>query len=265
MPSVRSFPAILAASIMLSGCGNPLFQSDTAAAEAKDVKSSPRAESPDTPAPRIAPMTHLAAGQMLERQGDFLGAIEQYEKAVASNPRFTTAYNRLGIVYQRLGKLDEAVNILRQGIKAGPDSAILHNNLAYCLLTQNRLVEAESECRLALRASPDFQRARMNLAITLARADRLEESLAEFSQVVPPDVAHYNVGVIRLGEQDYAAAEKAFFDALALNPNCAGAKAYLDRTRRLASESADGKRVSPPPVDAPLAGQLGDEAPAPSP
>jgi tetratricopeptide (TPR) repeat protein len=208
-------------------------------------------------------MTHLAAGQMLERQGDLQGAIEQYEKAVASNPRFTTAYNRLGIVYQKLGKLDDAVNILRQGIKADPDAAILHNNLAYCFLIQNRLVEAESECRAALRTDRNFKRARMNLAITLARSNRLQESLSEFSQVVPADVAHYNVGVIRLGEQDYIAAEKAFFEALALNPNCPGAKAYLDRTRRLASESANGIRLTPPPPDVPLAGQLGDNAATP--
>lgn len=265
MSPLRTIAAILLTSFMLPGCNLPNARFDATGAESNDTRAAQKSEAARTAAPRIAPMTYLAAGQMLERQGDLQGAIEQYEKAVASNPRFTTAYNRLGIVYQRMGKLDEAMNILQQGVRADPNAAILHNNLAYCFLVQNRLVEAESECREALRITPEFKRARMNLAVTLARANRLAESLVEFSQVVPSDVAHYNIGVIRLDQRDYAAAEKAFHQALALNPNCPGAQAYLDRTRRLASESAAGRRSAPPHTDAPLAGPVGDESSSPPP
>ncbi len=265
MTFLRIIAAILLGATVLSGCNLAESQYSPAGSETYDSKAARRDEPAKAAAPRIAPMTYLAAGQMLERQGDPQGAIEQYEKAIAANPRFTTAYNRLGIVYQRLGKLDEAENILRQGLRADPDAAVLHNNIAYCLLIQNRLVEAEEACRQALRASPQFKRARMNLAITLARANRLDESIMEFSQVVAADVARYNVGVIRLDERDYMAAEKAFRGALALNPDCPGAQAYLDRTLRLAAESAYGRETPSRSTDTPLAGQMGSEAPVPSP
>jgi tetratricopeptide (TPR) repeat protein len=207
-------------------------------------------------------MTHFAAGQMLEHQSDLQGAIEQYEKAIAMNPRFTTAYNRLGIVYQKLARYEDAEHIFKEGILADAGAAILRNNLGYTYLLQNRLPEAEAQFRDALQIAPDFKRARMNLAISLARAGRTEDSLIEFSRVVPADVAHFDVGVIRLDLKDYAAAESAFREALSLNPSCPRAKVYLEHTLRLAG----GERANPPSPpgqisrNESLAGQIGDEA-----
>ena len=34
--------------------------------------------------PRISPMTHIASGQMLERQGRYQAAVQQYEKAIGT-------------------------------------------------------------------------------------------------------------------------------------------------------------------------------------
>jgi tetratricopeptide (TPR) repeat protein len=216
-------------------------------------------------APRISPMTHLAAGQMLERQGDLQGAIDQYEKAVSANPRFTTAYNRLAIAYQKQGKFAEAEQMFQQGIRADPGAAMLHNNLAYIYLMQNKLAEAEGECREALRISPDFKRARMNLGVTLARAGRPQEGLIEFSHVVSADVAHYNLGVISVNQKNFALAERSFRQALSINPNCPGAKDYLDRLTQIAN-GRPGRQVGPElPPDASLAGQVGAELPNPQP
>jgi Flp pilus assembly protein TadD len=204
-------------------------------------------------------MTHLAAGQMLERQGDLQGAIDQYEKAISVNPRFTTAYNRLAIVYQKQRKFADAEQMFLQGIRADPGSALLHNNLAYIYLMQNKLADAEAECREALRISPDFKRARMNLGVTLARAGRPQEGLIEFSHVVPADVAHYNLGVISADLKDYALAERSFRQALSINPNCPGAREYLDRLTRLADGGPSRQAGPESPADASLAGQVGAE------
>ncbi len=209
------------------------------------------------PPPHIMADTHIAAGKMLEKQGDLTGAISQYERAIAAEPRSALAYNRLGIVYQKLGRFPDAENIFKQGAKADPNSAALLNNLGYCCLAQQHLAEAEQAFRDAIVLSQDFQRARMNLAIVLAQSGRLEDSLIEFSRVVPADAAHYNVAMICLQRRDYANAEKSLREALTINPNCTGAQ---DQLRRVAQLAASPPSITPTTAAGPLAGQLEESA-----
>lgn len=191
----------------------------------------------DAPSPRISPLTHYAAGNMLERQNNLKGAIEQYEKALAASPRMIQAYNRLGIVYQKLAKFEDAERILRQGIRLHPDSAMLHNNLGFCLLQKEAYAAAESEFRAALALMPHFSRARMNLGITLARTGRFDDGAIEFSRVVTGDVAFYNVALVCLDRHSYVAAEQALRRSLRVNPAYEPAKAKLARVTKLADAS----------------------------
>jgi tetratricopeptide (TPR) repeat protein len=199
--------------------------------------------------------THIAAGKMLEKQGDLGGAIAQYERAITASPRAAVAYNRLGIVYQKLGRYADAENIFRQGTGADPTSAALLNNLGYCYQAQKRLPEAEQAYRDALVRSQDFQRARMNLAIVLAQLGRLEESVIEFSRVVAADTAHYNVAMVCLQNRDYASAEHSLREALAINPNCPGAEGQLRRVAHLAAATSQEKPEAQPQPVGPLAGE----------
>jgi len=217
---------------------------------------------PPPPAPRISPMTHVAAGQMLEKQGDLTGAIEQYEKAVTADPKLGVAYNRLGIAYQKMGRFGDAEQMFREGIRAEPESAMIQNNLGCNFLLQKKFFEAEEAFRFALVAAPDFKRAHMNLAIALVHQGRLEEALAEFGKAVPEDVAHYNVGVVCLQKLDYANGQAALRKALSINPKCRGAREQLDRAVRLAKSNPPPKpavRPDSPPVT-PLAGNASQEA-----
>ncbi len=204
----------------------------------------------DAPQPRIAPGTHMAAGKMLEQQGDLVRAIEQYQKALAADPTLTAAYNRLGVAHQRLGHLDEAEAFFTRGIEANPKSSMLQNNLGFFYLQQQRYAKAERAFRSALSIAPEFARARMNLGITLARTYRFGDSVTEFSRVVPKEAAFCNVAAICEDMSDYRQAEQALHKALDANPEYAPAQEHLGRIAGLA-------RAAPPKSDQPLR----DEAP----
>lgn len=259
MAGRRTLAAIIACWPLLAGCSafeNSITHSTLLGSRAdqkhyKDAKLAPLG--------RISPKTHLAAGRLLEGQGNFEGAIGQYEKAIASNPRLVAAYNRLGILYQKLGQPLEAERIFKQGIRADPGAALLHNNLGYAHLSQGRTADAEKEFREALMVSPEFRRARMNLAIALGQRGRLKESLVEFSRVVPADIAHFNVAVICLNRRDYAAAEGALRQALEINPNCPGAREHLAKVMSLSeADSRQHAAATQTPV-IPLAGSADAE------
>ncbi len=211
----------------------------------------------DAPQPRIAPGTHMAAGKMLEQQGDLVRAIEQYQKALAADPTLTAAYNRLGVAHQRLGHLDEAEAFFTQGIEANPKSSMLQTNLGFCYLQQQRYAKAERAFRSALLIAPDFARARMNLGITLARTYRFGDSVIEFSRVVPKEAAFCNVAVICEDMSDYRLAEQALRKALDQNPDYAPAKEHLRRIAGLAQAAAPNSGSTPLGEDA-MSGAAGD-------
>jgi len=197
----------------------------------------------DSPTPKISPQTHYASGLMLERQGDYVAAAAQFTKAADGDPKLLDAHNRLGMCYSRLGQFEGAAASFRDAVKLSPDAPALRNNLGFCLLSLQKYAEAEAACRKALELAPDFERARMNLAIALARQRRLGDAAVEFSRVLPPEAAYYNVGVICMEMSEMAPAEQAFREALAIKPDYEPARRRLDSLRHPSIDGAAPKRV----------------------
>lgn len=256
-----SFLAILALALLPNtGC---ILDRDEGIEESLGVEERRTSEVEQAePAPprKVSADTHLAAGRMLEKQGDFLGAISQYERAIAVEPRLPTAYSQLGIVYQKMGRFKDAEQIFKKGIQADPGSAMLRNNLGYGYLLQNRFVEAEREFNEALRIAPDFTRARMNLAIALGSLGRNDEALEEFKTVVTPDVAHFNVAMLQMNRGEYAEAKNSLQLALAINPDCPGAQDQLHRADAYASGNQKTRTQPPLNLQSPLVGSPTEEA-----
>ena len=178
---------------------------------------------------------------MLEHQNDLVGAIKQYKNAIKADPHMIQAINHLGSGYMKLGRLDEAQEVFKQGIEENPESAILRNNFGFCCLRRKNLAGAEQQFAAALALEPRCVRARMNLAITMAQDGRPGQSAAEFSRVLPPDVAYCNVAAVCMDNRDYANAAWALERALEQNPNCDVAKdnlAHVTQLAKLAEEKS---------------------------
>ncbi len=228
-----------------SGCAGDFQQKWAEMFERFDRKPKD-SEIRDAPDPSIAPETHYASGLMLERQGNFGGAAEQFEKAIEGDPSMVDGHNRLGMAHTRMGNFESAEASFRRAIELESDAPALQNNLGFCLLTARKYKGAETAFREALKLAPDFERARMNLGIALARQHRLGDAAVEFSRVVPAEAAYYNVGVVCLDMDDHQQAERAFRESLAVKPD------YEPAIKRLASmNSRRTTPVAPKPSIAP--------------
>ena len=231
---------VAALAVASAGCNRPMTDWHDWFANSKQTTVDERTEAakhadeakPEPP-PKILPSTHIAAGRMLESNGDFAGAIAQYEQAIAADPRQTIGYSRLGIVYQRVGKFQDAERVLQRGLAIDPNAAHLHNNLGYCFMIQRRYDVAIGAFQRALAIKPDVKRARMNLAMTFGHMGRMDESLSEFQRVVPADSANYNVGVLCMQQSRNDDAKRYFAQALAINPACPGARESLARLQQM--------------------------------
>lgn len=194
----------------------------------------------DTPhEARLNASTHMASGELLERQGQFRSAAAQYLKALELNPQLTVAHNRLGVTLNKLGDHKDASQQFRLALQQEPHSAALHNNLGFSLYLDGQLEAAEVELAQALELQPDFRRARMNHALVLGKLGRYDEALAAFALAGSQEDAYYNVAVLQTDAGLFADAARTLEKALAVNPQFAAAREQLQQiTRQAAAQEA---------------------------
>jgi len=202
--------------------------------------------------PRLTASTFLAHAGLLERQGNYPAAAEQYARALELSPDLVMAHNRRGIVLNRLGRHDEATAHFRRALVLQPRDPQLHNNLGFSLLLQGDLPAAEQELARALELDPTFRRARMNHALVLGKLGRDDEALSEFRLAGSPEDAFYNLAVLQADRGRYGDAARSLEQALRLNPAFADAREQLRQiARRAAQEEAATAVATDTPADGP--------------
>ena len=109
------------------------------------------------PEPKLLPLTHFRAGNLYEKQGNCLQAIEQYRKAVELNTTFAAGYARLGLCYTKVGQYDLAIQALKRACDLQPASPQLWNNLGYAYMARQNYRAAEECLGKAVLARPGFR------------------------------------------------------------------------------------------------------------
>jgi predicted O-linked N-acetylglucosamine transferase (SPINDLY family) len=117
-------------------------------------------------------------GMSAHQGGKHEVALDYIGRAIAINPAFAPFHNNLGLVYQVLGRFDEAEAGYRQALRLKPDYAVAHGNLATLLIEQGRLTEAVASCEEALRLRPDSADTLSPLGTALRKQGRLAEAVA---------------------------------------------------------------------------------------
>jgi len=195
--------------------------------------------------PKVNATTYFAHGHLLERQGQFERAAVQYRKAVALQPNFVSARNRLGITLNKLGRHAEASVQFRQAVAHHPELAYLRNNLGFSLYLEERYAEAEAALEQALSLKPDFPRAHLNRALVFARLNRFDNAFSELMQAGSEADARFNMGILLTEAQRYADAARYLESALALRPNFDAARQQLRDVSRLAAEAEAQQAAQP--------------------
>ncbi len=233
----------------------------------------PAEEAKPAPEPKLLPLTHFTAGNLLEKQGNYLQAIGQYRKAIELNASFGAAYSRLGLCYTKTGQYDQAVKALQQAVKLQPPSAQIWNNLGFAWMAQRDYRKAEECLTRALQVNSRFARARLNLAIALVQQNRDIDALGHLLAVAPEPIAQYNLGTMQLAAGRAAEARGSFQRALQLQANFEPARKGLAESQaRLAqaqavapqatASAAPAKSAVPEPAKATVAAAPEAAAPA---
>ncbi|MFM9265650.1 tetratricopeptide repeat protein [Tychonema sp. BBK16] len=206
-------------------------------------------------------VSELVRGRDLQQQGEFQGAIECYERAIAIEPNNAIAYSNLGVIKQQLGEFATAIAYYRQALAIEPNLAETLSNLGSALADagetaeaiatydralslnpncaeawinlglareeQGDLLEAISCYQQAIQLNPNSAEAYLNLGIALKEQGKLDEALVICQQAIqqfPANAdAHYNLGIVLHKQEKIANAIACYQQALSLKPDFAEA------------------------------------------
>jgi Flp pilus assembly protein TadD len=120
---------------------------------------------------------------------EYAAAASEYGKALALLPSDASLHNRLGVMYQNLGKDDLARREYERAVALNPRHASAWNNLGTLEHAQRRFKQAIRAYRKATELKPQLASPWMNMGAAQLALGRVEEGLAAYRQAFELDPA----------------------------------------------------------------------------
>jgi serine/threonine protein kinase/tetratricopeptide (TPR) repeat protein len=169
------------------------------------------------------PIVHVRSAQLNTLLGKNDIALQQYQKAMETNPHDVDTLIGISRVNEKLNRLDDAEKNLKQAIALRPDYWNGYLSLALFYDRQDRGKDAIEQFKRVIELTPDNARAYTNLGAEYidlgdekmypAAEDTLKRSL----QITPTYDAYINLGYLYYLQKRYPEAVQAYKQATALN------------------------------------------------
>ena len=126
---------------------------------------------------------HASLGFIKEYyEWDWLGAGEEYRKAIELNPNYATAYQWYGMYFMKLGQFERARRELKRGLQVDPRSLIINADLGLPFHFKGQYREAIEQYQKVLEIDQDFIWARFFLGWAYEYNGNFSEAIAEFQK-----------------------------------------------------------------------------------
>lgn len=114
---------------------------------------------------------------MLYQSRDFEGAVEEYTKAIITNPKSDRAYFWRGLAKDNLGDMEGCISDLERAIQLSP-SPLYHNNRAMLYAISGDYEGAIKEYNNAIELEPDYALAWFNKGIAYHYLEQYDSACA---------------------------------------------------------------------------------------
>jgi Flp pilus assembly protein TadD len=132
----------------------------------------------------------------------------------------------LGVARIQVGHWQTSETLFEHAVRVGPDNTLMHNKLGRVYSRQGRLEEAAEQYLRALELSPRYIQPRNSLGLIRLRQERLDEAIASFLAVLrlaPEDApAHLNLAIALERQGRSREATRHRLRAFEIDPNLAG-------------------------------------------
>lgn len=188
--------------------------------------------------------TFLSA-RMTEQKGELLKASQQYEELLKKYPRKAELHHRLGILSQKSGRPEQAVNYLNQAHQISPMDVDILCDLGYSHYLQGNAEEALKIFQQAQQIKPGHARTQSNLAIALIELDQVPAAMSLLRQSMGEAAAATTVGFALAQKGELTQAQHYFSQALDTDAsNQQAAEALVQIKSMLASQNSPGTTMA---------------------
>lgn len=170
----------------------------------------------------LSAQQHFSLGTLFASAGSFKQAIPEFRAALQANPANDAAVYNLAFSCQQAGDSPEAISVIQTALQHKP-SAALYNLLGSVEETTGNYVEAARDLRRAVDLNPESEEYYFDLGIEYLShyafgpaLDTFEVADKKFSDSLREKVG---LGYAHYGLHQYPEAEKAFLDAIEINPS----------------------------------------------
>jgi tetratricopeptide (TPR) repeat protein len=155
-----------------------------------------------------SPQVHILLGQAYYGKNDSVKALEELHTALGLDPKTRLAHFYSGVIYLKMGKLEEANREFEAELSVNPADIQAKYNLGYVSFARQQTERGIKLMREVLQAKPDYGDARFELGKALLQQGDIKgavESL-EIAAKLEPGQAHVH---FQLGRAYLAAGRKA--------------------------------------------------------
>ncbi len=194
--------------------------------------------------------------------------VKLLREAIALSPDFEDAYESLGVLLSRSGRLDEAIEVMQHLASINPDSIMAHTNLSVFYMEKGWKEKAEEEKAISTTLSMlAFNKAaREKEALEKEKEAKRKETIERLSmfeevlEIDPDDfLANYGKGSCLVELEQYREAESYLEKAIAIKPN--HTVAYLDLGRAYIGSDNKKKAMATLSEGSSVAARQGDLMP----
>jgi len=156
--------------------------------------------------PEVAARAEQGNGIALLLKGQEEASLLALQRAVSLDASLWRAWNGMGLLHDRTGAWDEAVDAYGRALALNNESAMLYNNRGFSYLLRRDAPAAIADFERALQLDPQLEAARENLRLAFAWTGQYERALVGVSR---KDIgrAFNNIGFVALLRGDLPAAE----------------------------------------------------------
>lgn len=152
------------------------------------------------------------------RQSNYAAALNDLEKALLADPHDSSALINSGLVYEHLGRIDDAEKMFRRVLAHDPNDAEAARQLGSLLSDRGNPEEAKTYLQRAIRINRDDILAINNLGVVYMQMQKFDDAIAAFQygvRIAPDsDVLYLNLARAYAGSGDRSRAREILLQLL---------------------------------------------------